>query len=82
MIWIAFLLFDLFSNSQEIFKNIHSWLLKINFLRNDNDPLKSKRKDIKDKYLLNYGESAAENIKNVLISDFMENCYEIKKTKI
>ena len=31
IIWIAFLLFDLFSNDQEIFKNIHSWLLKINF---------------------------------------------------
>lgn len=30
MIWIAFLLFDLFSNGQETFKGLHSCLLKIN----------------------------------------------------
>lgn len=41
----------------------------LNFLLVGNDPLKDKRKQIIDKYLLNYGESAAENIKNILMSE-------------
>lgn len=65
-----------------VVKNKNELLDTLNFLRNGNDPLKEKRKYIIDKYLLNYGESAAENIKNALISDATENSYEIEKIKL
>lgn len=52
-----------------VVKNKDELIDALNSLRNGNDPLNSKRKQIIEKYLFDYGESAAENIKNALLTE-------------
>lgn len=52
-----------------VVSNKNELIATLNSLKSGYDPLKVKRDQIIDKYLFDYGESVAENIKNALISD-------------
>ncbi len=44
---------------------------KLNELKNGNDPLKEKRIELNNRYLLNYENTAGSNIKEELLNDFL-----------
>ncbi len=65
-------LMEVLVDGMYVVKNKEDLISTLDALRNEQDPLKEKRLELIHQYLLDYGESAAENIKNVLISDVQE----------
>lgn len=65
-------LMEVLVDGMYVVKNKEDLISTLDALRNGQDPLKEKRLELIYQYLLDYGESAAENIKNVLISDVQE----------